>query len=67
MEQIKIIRAQTLALLVELTEHPKPSYSLDGQSVDWETYQKQLQNTLDWCDAKLAGEEPFEFHTQAGT
>lgn len=67
MEQIRIIRAQTLSLMKELTENPKPSYSLDGQSVSWETYLKQLQATIDWCDQRLAAEERVEIRTQAGT
>ena len=65
MEQIRIIRAQTLAILQSVTQNPKPTYTLDGQSVSWESYLKQLQCTLDWCDAKL--DEPFEIRTQAGT
>ena len=65
MEPIRIIRAQTLAILQDITENPKPTYTLDGQSVSWESYLKQLRDTLDWCDAKL--EEPFELRTQAGT
>ena len=64
---LETIRTQTLALLSEVTAQPKPSYTLDGQSVSWESYLAQLRATLDWCDAKLAGDEPFEISTQART
>lgn len=64
---IQTIRTQTLTLLSEVTAQPKPSYTLDGQSVSWESYLAQLRATLDWCDAKLAGGEPFEISTQART
>lgn len=64
---LQTIRNQTLALLADVTAQPKPSYSLDGQSVSWDSYLAQLRATLDWCDAKLAAGEPFEISTQART
>jgi len=64
---LQTIRGQTLALVAQLTAAPKPTYEVDGQSVSWESYLAQLQRTLDWCDAKLAAGEPFEFDTQART
>ena len=65
-EQIRKIRSQTLALLAEVTGAPKPTYSVDGQSVAWNDYLKQLCETVTWCDTRLDNEEPFEFRTQAG-
>ncbi|MGL4595316.1 MAG: hypothetical protein ACRCUY_11350 [Thermoguttaceae bacterium] len=50
LEQIK---HQTLLLITELTEHPKPSYSIDGQTVSWTDYLSQLQKTVEWCDRML--------------
>lgn len=67
LEQIAAIRSQTLALLAELTANPKPSYTIDGQSVSWDDYLARLQATVDWCNAKLAGEDPFEVHSQGIT
>lgn len=66
-EQLALIKSQTLALLVEITAHPKPSYEIDGQEVSWNEYLKQLLATAAWCDAKLAGGDPFEFATEACT
>ncbi len=66
-DQIRAIKTQTLALLAELTANPKPTYSLDGQMVSWNAYLARLQATVDWCDRKLAGEEPFEVQSQGVT
>lgn len=59
-QQIAAIRSQTLALLAELISQPKPTYTIDGQTVAWNEYLVRLRETIDWCDRKLAGEEPFE-------
>lgn len=66
-EQIAAIKSQTLARIVEITAAPKPSYRIDDQTVSWGQYLIQLQQTVDWCNARLAGEAPFEFQTQADT
>ena len=67
LEQLRSIKSQTLALMAELTAHPKPTYELEGQSVSWSEYLGRLQATVDWCEAKLAGEEPFEIQSQGIT
>jgi hypothetical protein len=66
-EQLETIRANTLAQLVEIRESPKPSYSLDGQQVSWTEYVRSLQETIEWCDIKLAGYQPFESRSQGMT
>ena len=66
-EVIRTIKSQTLALIAELTANPKPSYSLDGQQIAWNEYLALLQRTVDWCDQRLAGDEPFELHTTGYT
>ncbi len=67
LEQLQTIKSQTLALIAELTANPKPTYYLDGQTVSWNDYLARLQATVDWCQRKLAGEEPFEIHSQGIT
>lgn len=69
---LRVIRDQTAQLLLDVTLSPKPTYSVDGQSVSWESYLMQLRATLDWCDAKLndaglSDAGPFEFATRGGT
>ncbi len=66
-QQIATNRSQTLALLLELRASPKPTYKIDGQSVSWESYVRSLQETVDWCDLKLIGLEPFEVQTRGVT
>ena len=66
-EQIETIRANTLAQLVELRANPKPSYSLEGQQVSWTEYVRSLQETIEWCDIKLAGYRPFECRSEGIT
>jgi len=67
LEQIKTIKSLTLAQLAELRTNPKPTYHVDGQRVAWESYVESLQRTIDWCDRKLAGDEPFEIRSQGVT
>ncbi|MBN1393739.1 MAG: hypothetical protein JW959_01725 [Pirellulales bacterium] len=66
-EQIAAIKSQTLALLVEITAQPKPTYQIDGQMVSWGDYHSQLQRVVDWCNEKLTGESPFEQRSQGYT
>jgi len=67
LEQLQTIRSQTLARIAEITAQPKPTYDLDGQSVGWAEYLARLQDAVDWCERKLAGEEPFEIQSQGIT
>jgi hypothetical protein len=66
-EQLEVIKTQALATIAEITASPKPSYAIDGQSVSWNEYLKQLQEIVSWCDGQSAASTPFEFQTQART
>ena len=66
-DMVRTIKSQTLSLIAEITASPKPSYSLDGQTISWNDYLAQLQRTVDWCDRQLVGEEPFEIHSTGYT
>jgi hypothetical protein len=66
-DQIAAVRSQALAQLLELRATPKPTYTIDGQSVSWESYVQSLQATIDWCDLKLIGLDPFEVQTRGVT
>jgi hypothetical protein len=66
-EQLELIRRVTLAQIAQLRAEPKPTYSIDGQTISWTAYVRSLQDTVDWCDAKLIGIEPFEVQSQAIT
>ncbi|MEM8944133.1 MAG: hypothetical protein AAGD11_03040 [Planctomycetota bacterium] len=66
-EQVTAIRSQTLAQLAQLRATPKPTYSIDGQQVAWQSYIDSLERTVDWCDEKLTGYQPFELRSQGTT
>ena len=66
-ELVAQIRAQTLALIAEITAGPKPTYQVDGQMIAWGAYLQQLQDTVAWCDTQLAAAAPVEIRTQAVT
>lgn len=63
--QIQAIKTQSLALIQQLHENPKPSYTIDGQTVRWDDFLAGLERTVDWCDSKMAAYEPFQFETEA--
>lgn len=65
--QIAAIKTQTLALIAQITAEPKPTYNIDGQTIAWADYLGQLRQTVDWCNERLAGEEPFEFQSRGYT
>jgi len=64
---VATIKTQTLARIVEITASPKPTYSVDGQSVSWGDYLRQLQETVEWCNKQTAAEEPYEVHSRGYT
>jgi hypothetical protein len=66
-EQIQTIKSQTLAQLVELRADPKPTYSIDGQTVSWTAYLRSLEDTIEWCNAQLRGLEPAEVQSRGCT
>ncbi|MGC4005053.1 MAG: hypothetical protein QM811_18845 [Pirellulales bacterium] len=61
------IKALCLQQIEDLRANPKPTYTLDGQRVAWETYVRALQQTIDWCDTKLLEESPYEVSSVART
>jgi len=67
LQVLRQIRAQTLALMDQITRQPKPTYSLEGQQIAWSEYLARLQAVVDWCDRKLAELEPVELRSQAVT
>lgn len=66
-DQITTIRSQTLAQIEQIRADPKPTYWLDGQRVHWQEYVESLQQTVDWCDRKLAEYLPFEVRSRGTT
>lgn len=66
-EQLALIKSQTLALIAQITAEPKPTYNIDRQAVSWAEYLQQLQATVAWCDSQLAALAPCEVHSRGIT
>ena len=67
-EQFATIKTQTLAVIATITAAPKPTYTIDGQTVAWGDYLAKLQATVAWCDEQLAATSgPFEVLSQGYT
>lgn len=62
---IEAIRSQTISILQELANTPKPSYTVDNYKLSWNEYQNRLTRTVDWCDRKLSADSPYEFRSSA--
>jgi hypothetical protein len=67
LEQLETIRSQALATIAEITANPKPSYTIDGQTVSWNSHLQQLRQTVDWCNRHVAAAQPIEIRSQAGS
>jgi hypothetical protein len=58
-EDLATIAENIRAILVEITANPKPSYSINGKSVSWESYKTSLMNDLRSL-REMSNEDPFE-------
>ncbi|HUT14348.1 MAG TPA: hypothetical protein VMY42_27935 [Thermoguttaceae bacterium] len=65
--QLATIKTQILAILVDITENPKPSYMIDGQSLQWAAYQRLLLEQIDRINRQIAAETPFEISSRGYT
>ncbi len=59
----------TLSLLIakqkEVVASPKPTYSIDGQSVSWGDYYRMLSDQIEAVKTQIIQAEPYIFVTQA--
>lgn len=53
LENLTTARAQVAEILVEITADPKPTYSVDGQNVSWESYFSMLTDKLEVLDRAI--------------
>ena len=63
----RLIRSQTLNVITEITSQPQPAYTVDGRTFSWSAYMQRLLGIVNWCDEKIAADEPFEFRSSAKT
>jgi len=67
-DDLKTARDQLVARIVEITASPKPSYTVDGQTVSWTAYLKELREGLRQLEEEIRrAEGPFEVRTQGFT
>jgi hypothetical protein len=67
LDNLTAARDQVAANLAEITVQPKPTYSIDGQSVSWQSLYDSYVTQLEKLNAALAAAEPFEIQSQGGT
>lgn len=60
LENLATARDNFAAKLAEISASPKPSYSIDGQSVSWTEYYKFLSDQVDKVNEQINSGEPFE-------
>lgn len=71
-DDLTTARDNLAARIKDLTAQPKPNYSIDGQTVSWGDYLRQLlasQKEIEAAivDAELASDGPFEIISQGFT
>jgi len=56
-------RDQIASQIKDLTENPKPSYSIDGQSISWTQHFEALVERLKDINDAINAAEPYEEHS----
>jgi len=64
-------RDRAATRLKEVLANPKPSYSVNGQTIQWSAYCNMLTETIDRCNRLIAAGDndgaPFEIISQGIT
>jgi hypothetical protein len=66
-DDLKTARDNIATLIKDITANPKPSYSIDGQTVQWAAYLRALTSQMEVIDKAINAGEPYEFETTATT
>ena len=64
-ENLATIKSNYLAELAAESANPKPSYLIDGQSVQWTAYRNSLLQKVAEIDKMIAATTPFEVASRA--
>lgn len=65
LDSLTASQANIAATLASITASPKPSYSIDGQSISWTEYHAMLVAQLKELNLLIAiADGPFEYVTQ---
>ena len=60
-------RDNIATLLKNMTANPKPSYSIDGQTIQWSAYFRMLTDKLETINQAISAGNPFEETMQGYT
>jgi hypothetical protein len=63
-ENIATIRSNLLAALATESANPKPSYSVDGQTVSWTEWRAGILKQIADLNTLAAAATPFEYVTE---
>lgn len=64
LENLKTARDNFASELATESASPKPSYSIDGQSVSWVEYYRFLREQITALDMAIAKGEPYQIDVQ---
>lgn len=65
LDLLNTAKTNILNNLTTITTNPKPTYSLDGQSISWSEYHQMLVTQLNTINDLIVIESgPFAFYTQ---
>jgi hypothetical protein len=67
LQLLQTTKAQVLTVLAEITACPKPSYSIDGQSVSWSDYVAMLTKQVETLNELINQESPYILTSTAVT
>lgn len=54
LERLQAIKTNLLTAIQAATENPRPDYTVDGETYNWSSYLKSLQDQLKLVDEQLA-------------
>lgn len=52
-EMLATIKSQLLARITEITAQPKPNYTIDGQTISWQSYLDSLWDKVEKVEAQI--------------
>lgn len=66
-DDLKSARNNVAARLKEITESPRPDYSLDGESISWSGYFSMLTGQLESLNKAIQAAQPYQKFTRGFT
>ena len=67
LDDLLAARDNIAANLAAMTANPKPNYSVDGQSLSWQSLFDSYMAQLEKLDIQINGAQPFEVRSRGYT